>query len=148
MRIRNLSKASETPENDPLPLSGPLAGTIHAAFFMILSFIVLNAAATIGTVAYMGSIWGTQIAADLTALSASCLAFFCIGMIAAMVSSGCGYMAQLFYELGGKRSRASFSRGISAGLAICFSCMTLLALALGGIVFAWGIWNAITALSR
>ncbi len=142
-----MSDQYKTPGVDPLQIPRLLAATFNFAFLVILSVIALNSAAVIATVTYMGSVWGTQVAADLTTPSARCLEFFCLGMFAAMVSSGSGYIAQIFYELGGRRSRASFSRGVSAGLGIYFHCMALLAAALGVVGFAWGMWKAITALN-
>ena len=142
-----MSYQHDTSGVDPLPIPRPLAATINFAFLVILSVILLNAAATIATVTYLGSVWGTQVAADLTAASARCLEFFCLGMFAAMVSSGSGYIAQLLYGLGGRRPRGAIMRGVWAGLGIYFHCMALLAAALGVIGFAWGAWNAIVALT-
>ncbi len=133
--------------SNQLLIPRPLAAVNNFAFLTIISIIVLNAAAVIATVTYMGSIWGTQVAADLTAPSARCLEFFCLGMFAAMMSSGSGYIAQIFYGLGGRRPRGSLIRGVCAGLGIYFHCMVLLAAALGVIGFAWGVWNAVVALT-
>ncbi len=142
-----MSYQHETSRIDPLSIPRPLAATINFAFLVILSVIVLNAAATIAIVTYLGSVWGTQTAVELTAPSARSLELFCLGMFTAMISSGSGYIAQMFYGLGGRRPRTSPMRGIWAGLAIYFHCMALLAAALGVTGFAWGVWNAVAALS-
>ena len=141
------SRPDEISSNQ-LPIPRSLAATNDFAFLVILSIIIMNDAAVIGVVTFMGSIWGTQIAADMTAPSARCLEFFCLGMIAAMLSSGSGYIAQILYELGGRRRRESLMRGVWGGLGIYFHCMALLAAALGIIAFAWGVWNAIVALTN
>lgn len=134
-------------EGNQIPLPRLLAASNDFAFIAIISIIVANAAGVIGLVIVLGSVWGTQVAAEMTAPAAWSLKLLCLGLLAAMVSSTAGYIAQSFYGWGGRLPSGSILRGICAGMGIYAHCMALLAAAVGIIGFAWGVWEGTTVFS-